>query len=99
MVVFLLVILAAVVLGIIGAVAKGLFYLLLIGWRPRGLDWGYARPVWAVSPDLGDASHTCGMSQEARHGEITWVGEPIRVGGYPTRSPAPCRPFFTFRAA
>jgi hypothetical protein len=31
MVVFLLVILAAVVLGIIGAVAKGLFYLLLIG--------------------------------------------------------------------
>jgi hypothetical protein len=31
MVVFLLVILAAVVLGIVGAVAKGLFYLLLIG--------------------------------------------------------------------
>jgi hypothetical protein len=31
MVVFLLVILAAVVLGIVGAVANGLFYLLLIG--------------------------------------------------------------------
>jgi hypothetical protein len=31
MVVFLLVILAAVVLGIVGAVAHGLFYLLLIG--------------------------------------------------------------------
>lgn len=31
MVVFLLVILAAVVLGIIGAVAHGLLYLLLIG--------------------------------------------------------------------
>ena len=31
MVVFLLLILAAVVLGIIGAVVKGLFYLLLIG--------------------------------------------------------------------
>jgi len=31
MVVFLLVILAAIVLGIIGAVANGLFYLLLIG--------------------------------------------------------------------
>jgi hypothetical protein len=31
MFVFLLVILAAVVLGIVGAVAKGLFYLLLIG--------------------------------------------------------------------
>ncbi|WP_194910057.1 hypothetical protein [Catenulispora rubra] len=31
MVLFLLVILAAVVLGIVGAVAKGLFYLLLIG--------------------------------------------------------------------
>ncbi|MEZ0109650.1 uncharacterized membrane protein YuzA (DUF378 family) [Catenulispora sp. EB89] len=31
MVVFLLVILAAMVLGIIGAVAHGLFYLLLIG--------------------------------------------------------------------
>jgi hypothetical protein len=31
MVVFLLVVLVAVVLGIIGAVAKGLFYLLLIG--------------------------------------------------------------------
>lgn len=31
MVVFLLVILVAVVLGIIGAVANGLFYLLLIG--------------------------------------------------------------------
>ena len=31
MVVFLLVILVAVVLGIIGAVADGLFYLLLIG--------------------------------------------------------------------
>jgi hypothetical protein len=32
------------------------------------------------------------MSQEARHAEIAWVGEPIRVGGYPTRSPAPRRP-------
>lgn len=31
MVFFLLVILAAVVLGIVGAVAKGLFYLLIIG--------------------------------------------------------------------
>lgn len=31
MVVFLLVILVAIVLGIIGAVAGGLFYLLLIG--------------------------------------------------------------------
>ncbi|MBS2533636.1 hypothetical protein KGQ20_12730 [Catenulispora sp. NF23] len=31
MVVFLLLILAAVVLGIIGAVVKGLFYLLIIG--------------------------------------------------------------------
>jgi hypothetical protein len=31
MVLFLLVILAAVVLGIIGAAANGLFYLLLIG--------------------------------------------------------------------
>ena len=45
MVFFLLVILAAVVLGIIGAVAKGLFYLLIIGivLFVAGLVFGGAR--------------------------------------------------------
>ena len=47
MVLFLLVVIAAVVLGIIGAVAKGLLYLLVIGVVLLVVDLIYGGMRWS----------------------------------------------------
>ena len=49
MVLFLLMLLAAVALGIIGAVAKGLFYLLIIGVVLLVADLVYVALRWRRS--------------------------------------------------